>query len=91
MVSRSSSDCFWSSWVRPCDWASSSSVRMFARIVLSTTPIVSAMRSRKSRWTSENGRIEASSITPSTWSSNSTGMTRTSAGAASPSPEPTLM
>ena len=90
LVFRSSSDCFCNSVVRLCDWASSSSVRMFARIVLSTTPMVSVIWSRKSRFTSEKGRIEASSITPSTWSSNSTGITRMSAASASPRPEATF-
>ena len=66
-------------------------MRMFARIVLSTTPIVSAIRSRKSWCTGENGRSEASSITPSTWSSNRTGITSSPAAGASPRPEPTLM
>ena len=51
----SSSDWLCSSCVEPCDCSSSSSVRMLARIVLSTTPIVSASCSRNVRWISLNG------------------------------------
>ena len=49
-------------------------------IVLTLTPMVSISWSRKSRWTCVNGVNEASSITPSTWSSNRTGSTITLAG-----------
>ena len=76
-----------SSSVSRRDWVSSSSVRELAMIVLTVTPIVSVIWSRKARCTSVNGLNEASSITASTRSSNSTGSTTTSAGGAAPSEE----
>ena len=65
----SSSDRLWSSRARDCDCSSSSSVRVFARIVFRTTPIVSPSCSRKVRWMSRNGSSAASSITAITRSS----------------------
>ena len=91
LVWRSSSDCFWSSWVSACDWVSSCSVRMLAWIVLMTTPMVSASWSRKAWLTSLKGRSAPSSMTPRTCSSNMTGMTTRCAGVASPSAEEILM
>ena len=73
------------------DSSSSSSVRMLAMIVLSTTPMVSMTCSRKLWLTTVKGRSEASSMTPRTWSSKSTGSTTMLTGDASPSPELTLM
>ena len=87
---RSSSDWLCSSCVSDCDCSSSPSVRLLAMIVESDTPIVSMSMSRNCLWISLNGRSEPSSITPSTWSSNRTGITMMLAGAASPRPEPTL-
>jgi len=49
----SSSDCDWSSCVSAWDCSSSSSVRMLAMIVESTTPIVSISWSRNCWWVSE--------------------------------------
>src|SRR5262249_43065761 len=69
----SSSDWLCSSCVSCCDCSSSSSVRMFAWIVLSTTPIDSASCSRNvccigvKRWN------DANSTTAITCSSNRTG------------------
>ena len=86
----SASDCSCSS----CDWDwdcwSSSSVRTFAVIVASTTPIVSVSWSRNCRMISLNGVNEASSITASTCSSNRTGITMMSRGVESPSPDADL-
>ena len=90
LVWRSSTDWLCSSWVSDCDCSSSSSVRRLAMIVESETPIVSSCWFRNCRWRSENDRSEPSSITPSTWSSNSTGMIRTLDGGAWPSPEVTV-
>ena len=87
MVWRSSSDCFCSSCVSAWDCDSSSSVRMFAWIVLMTTPIVSVSWSRNAWLTSPSGRSEPNSITPRTCSSNMIGMTWIVAGVAWPSPE----
>ena len=64
---------------------------MLAMIVERTTPIVSISWSRNWRMTSPNGVKEASSITPSTCSSNSTGMTMMFCGLDSPSPDPMWM
>ena len=91
LVWRSSSDCFWSSWVSACDWVSSCSVRMLAWIVLMTTPMVSVSWSRKAWLTALKGRSAPSSITPRTCSSNMTGMTTRCAGVASPRAEEILM
>jgi len=60
---------------------------MLAMIVESAMPIVSMSWSRKRCCTSSNAWNEASSITPSTCSSNSTGMTTMLLGVASPSPD----
>ena len=46
----SSLDCSCSSWASDCDCFSSSSVRMFAPIMLSTTPMLSVSCSRNSWW-----------------------------------------
>ena len=83
----SSSDWLCSSCVSDCDCCSSSSVRRFAISVFSTTPIVSMSCSRNVRWISLNGSNDASSITPSTWSSNRTGRTMMFTGAPSPRPD----
>ncbi len=56
-------------------------------MVLTLVAIISAIWLRKSFWIWVNGWKEASSITPSTLSSKSTGSTITLAGGASPSPE----
>ena len=76
----SSSCCCWSSFdwlcsscVSFCDCSSSSSVRMFALIMFSTTPIDSASWSRKVWWIWLNGRKLASSITAFTSPSNRIG------------------
>ena len=87
LVLCSSSCRLCSSWVSDCDCSSSSSVRMLATMALMTMPIVSASCSRNVRCTSSNGANEASSITPSTWSSKSTGWIRMLLGAAPPRPE----
>ena len=81
----SSSDCSWSSCASDCDCSSSSSVRMFALIVFSTTPIDSASCSRNASCTSVNSWNAASSTTAITWSSNRTGRTMMLRGGASPS------
>ena len=54
-----------SSPARPWDWASSSSVRRLAWIVLIATPMVTTSRSRNVRCSSENGVTAANSMTPS--------------------------
>ena len=54
-----------SSCVSVCDCSSSSSVRMFAMIVLSTTPIVSMSWSRNVWWISLNGRTTPARSPPS--------------------------
>ena len=59
---------------------------MVAMIVLSTTPTVSTICSRKAWLIGENGRNEASSITARHCSSNSTGRTTMLTGVPSPSP-----
>jgi hypothetical protein len=64
---------------------------MFAMIVDSAMPIVSMSWSRKRCCTSSKSRNDASSITPSTCSSNRTGITMMLRGGASPSPEPMWM
>ena len=94
LVRRSSSCCvvssfdwLWSSWVSFCDWPSSSSVRMFAVIMLSTTPMLSMSWSRNSWWMALKGWNEASSMTALTCPSNSTGSTMMLSGGASPRPE----
>ncbi len=83
----SSPDRDWSSPARRCDSASSSSVRALAMMVLTLTPMVSISCSRKSRWMSVNRCTDASSITPSTWSSTTIGSTTRFTGAVRPSPE----
>ena len=90
LVWRSSTDWLCSSWVSDWDCSSSSSVRRLAMIVERETPIVSSCWLRNCRCSSENGCSDPSSITPSTWSSNSTGMISTLAGAACPRPEVTF-
>ncbi len=60
-------------------------------MVLMATPMVTTNWSKKARCTSLNRLNEASSITPSTLSSDTMGSTTTLAGAASPSPVWTLM
>ena len=91
LVWRNSSDCFCSSCVSAWDCDRSSSVRMFAWIVLMTTPIVSVSWSRNAWLTSPSDRSEPNSITPRTCSSNMIGMTWIVVGLASPRPEVTLM
>ncbi len=56
-------------------------------MVLTLVPIISAIWLRKSFWICVKGVKEASSMTPSTFPSKSTGSTITCAGGASPSPE----
>ncbi len=56
-------------------------------MVFIVTPMVSTSWLRKARWTSPNRLNEASSSTPSTWSSNSTGSTTIWAGVDRLSPE----
>ncbi len=56
-------------------------------MVLTLVAIISASWLRKSRWIWVNGWKAASSITPSTVPSKSSGSTITWAGGASPSPE----
>ena len=83
----SSFDCVCSSCVRPCDCCRSSSVLMFAPIMLSTTPIDSVSWSRKIWWMAPNGLNDASSITAFTSPSKRTGRTMMFSGGASPRPE----
>ncbi len=83
----SSFDWVCSSWVRPCDCSKSCSVRMLAPIMFSTTPMDSVSWSRKIWWMALKGLKEASSITPFTSPSNSTGRTMMLSGGASPRPE----
>ncbi len=83
----SSLDWLCSSWVSPWDWRSSSSVRMLALIMLSTTPMLSMSWSRKSWWIVLKWRNEASSMTALTSPSKSTGRTMIFSGVASPRPE----
>ncbi len=59
-------------------------MRAFAMIVLTLTPMVSVSRFRKSWWTCVKGLKEASSMTPSTWSSNRIGSTIRATGADCP-------
>ncbi len=87
----SSLDCSFSSSARDCDCFSSSSVRMFAPIMLRTTPMLSVSCSRNSRWMDENGSKLASSITARTSSSKRTGSTMRLSGGASPRPDVTWM
>ena len=75
LVCWSSSWRFWSSAPRLWLCSSSSSVRMVAMIVLSTTPTVSTICSRKAWLIGEKGRNDASSMTARHCSSNSTGRT----------------
>jgi hypothetical protein len=84
----SSPCCERSSSARDWDCFRSSSVRMPAAMVFSTMPIDSVSWSRKARWISEKRWNEASSTTAFTCPSNSTGMTTTFEGGASPRPEP---
>ena len=78
-----------SSSVSACDCCRSSSVRMLAAMVLSTTPMLSVSCFKKSRCTSLKRRKEASSMTALTPPSKSTGSTTMLGAAASPSAEPT--
>ena len=87
----SSSDWLCSSIVRPCDCCSSSSVRIVATIVFTTTPSVSDSCSRNVRCASENGMNDAISITAITWSSKRTGRTMMLTGSASPRPDAIAM
>ena len=59
-------------------------------IVLMVTPMVGTNWSKKARWTSLKWCSEASSSTPSTWSSNRIGSMTTLTGEATPRPEPTV-
>ena len=72
--------------VSSCDCLSSTSVLVLTLMVLTLVAIISASWLRKSRWICVNGWNEASSITPSTLPSKSTGSTITCAGGASPEP-----
>ena len=56
-------------------------------IAFSETPMISISCSRNWRWTTVKGWNDASSITPSTCSSNTTGRITMVSGEASPSPE----
>ena len=56
-------------------------------IALSETPMISISCSRNCTCTSLNGVNDASSTTPSTWSSNSTGRITMLTGLLSPRPE----
>ena len=78
-----SRSCAVSSW----DCSSSPSVLVLTEMVLTLVAIISAIWLRKSFWIGVSGWKDASSITPRTRSSNSTGSTMTCAGGASPSPE----
>jgi len=73
--------------VNSCDCLSRTSVFVLTEIVLTLVAIISAIWFRKSFWICVNGVNDASSMTPSTVPSNSTGSTMTCAGGASPSPE----
>ncbi len=77
----------WSFVASSCDCFSSISVRVLTLIVLTLVAIISAICVRKSRSMCVNGLNEASSSTPSTRSSNSTGRMITVTGGASPRPE----
>ena len=82
------SSCWlWSSRASDCDCSSSSSVRMFASIVLSTMPIDSVSWSRNAWWIGLNASNDASSMTALTWPSKRTGSTMMLRGGASPRPE----
>ncbi len=83
----SSAERAWSSAVRRCDSARSSSVRALATIVLTFTPMVSISMSRKSRLIWLNGATEASSMTPRTCPSTTMGSSTSSVGTTSPRPE----
>ncbi len=78
-------DC--SSLVRRCDSWRSSSVRALATIVLTLTPMVSTSCCRKSRWVAVNRVTDASSMTPSSCSSNTMGSSSSAVGSIRPSPE----
>lgn len=86
----SSADRSRSCSVSSCDCFSSTSVLVLTLMVLTLVPIISAIWLRKSFWIWAKGWNEASSITPSSCPSKSTGNTITWAGAASPSPEAIL-
>ena len=60
-------------------------------IALTLIPSVSASCSRKAIWIGVNRLKDASSTTPSTWSSNMIGMMARLDGDASPRPEEILM
>ncbi len=70
-----------------CSWTRSSA-RMFAKIVLSTTPMLSPSWSRKARWISLSSSIDASSITARVSPWKSTGRSTIERGATSPSADP---
>jgi hypothetical protein len=80
-----------SSVVSRCDSDSSDSVRALAMMVLIETPMVLTNWSMKARWTPLNRLKEASSMTPSTWSSYRIGRMTTLVGSAEPSPELMVM
>ncbi len=60
---------------------------MLASIVLSTIPMLSVRSSRNAWWVGLNRSSEASSSTPFTWPSKTTGRTMMFWGAESPRPE----
>ena len=60
-------------------------------MVLIETPMVFTNWSKKARWTSLNRLNDASSMTPSTWSSKRIGRMTMLAGGAAPSPELMVM
>ncbi len=62
-------------------------MRVLASIVLITMPIDSVSWSRNAWWIALNPSKEASSSTPFTWLSKTTGSTRMLRGADDPSPE----
>jgi hypothetical protein len=75
-------------WEEAANSAAFSESSVFALMVCSATPIVCTNWSKKARWMSLNALNEASSSTPSSVSSYSTGRITTHAGCAWPSPEP---
>jgi hypothetical protein len=80
-----------SSPARRCDSASRVSVLDSTRIVFTVVPIISRNCSNRSRWTGVNDVIDASSITPSTWFSNSTGNRISVPGRLAPNPDTIAM
>lgn len=73
--------------VSSCDCSSRYSVLVFTLMVFTLTAIMSVIWPRKSFWIWVSGWKEASSMTPSTRSSNTTGSTITWPHGASPRPE----